>query len=178
MKETRRGVTTVEFMFFFPCRTRFLHLRGHPCECVYSSPFRLSFRLSPHLSLSSPAPASSPYPGGFVGEWGYLFDFRECAAFDAAAAAAAAGRPELVLCASDAAANTLGAFSPGGHNFRDGANGLEGRRRRREWSRQLTLCLLTQAGVRTSVPKAYPHFLTSRELKCPTCFDEINHIEF
>ena len=43
---------------------------------------------------------------------------------------------------------------------------------------QLTLCLLTQAGVRTSVPKAYPLFLTSRELKCPTCFDEINNIEF
>ena len=32
------------------------------------------------------------------------------------------------------AANTLRAFSPGGHNFRDGANGLEGREaeRRRE----------------------------------------------
>ena len=40
------------------------------------------------------------------------------------AAVAASFRNEFSSC--DAAANTLRAFSPGGHNFRDGANGLGG----------------------------------------------------
>ena len=71
--------------------------------------------LRPQVSPFLPSPSLGVYPPLHI---------RPDSLGISSRAAVAASRNEFSSC--DASANTLRAFSPGGHNFRDGANGLGG----------------------------------------------------